>query len=222
MTSWILWTYCWSSLMAAQEKAEEVAAPATLFQEAPEDWRPEVIPFPLGFAPEIPYRGREELRFSPGMYDADSEMYFTYAFVWWLDESPELEPESLREDLIDYFAGLYQAVAEKEASGEAEVSVALEEVDAVEDLPDRRGAWVPESGEDARHYHGVVDWVDPFVTQKPVKLNWKAASWLCSDSDRTAWFVLLSPQPFDHEVWSKLGALRAGDCQEENETPAGK
>src|SRR5688500_6206534 len=48
-------------------------------------WRTETIPFPLPFAPELPHRGLVELRFSPGMFKADSEELWTYSFVWWLE-----------------------------------------------------------------------------------------------------------------------------------------
>jgi len=48
-------------------------------------WGKETIPFPLKFAPEIKLEGVEELRFSPGMFSEDSEEYWSYFFVWWLD-----------------------------------------------------------------------------------------------------------------------------------------
>ncbi len=53
----------------------------TLYQTAPSDWRPEVIPFPLGFAPDLGLEGVEELRFAPGMFDAKAADYFSYCFV---------------------------------------------------------------------------------------------------------------------------------------------
>ncbi|MBL4705559.1 MAG: hypothetical protein JKY54_13630 [Flavobacteriales bacterium] len=39
---------------------------------APDNWKSEIIPFPLGFAPSIDFVGIEDLRFSPGWKDSTS------------------------------------------------------------------------------------------------------------------------------------------------------
>ena len=52
---------------------------------APKGWRSERIPFPLSFAPAMKYQGFEELRFGPGMFQPESETYWTYGFFWWLE-----------------------------------------------------------------------------------------------------------------------------------------
>jgi hypothetical protein len=49
----------------------------------PEGWRTETLHFPLEFAPQLPYQGLEELRFSPGMFKPGREDFWTYAFVFW-------------------------------------------------------------------------------------------------------------------------------------------
>src|SRR6187402_1986296 len=54
----------------------------------PAGWRSETIPFPLDFAPSLPYRGTEELRFAPGFFEPTSETYFTYSFVWLVEGEP--------------------------------------------------------------------------------------------------------------------------------------
>ena len=50
--------------------------------ETPTGWKPERIPFPLGFAPSPSYTGFEQLYFAPGMFDPRSENYITYLFFW--------------------------------------------------------------------------------------------------------------------------------------------
>src|SRR5690349_11958756 len=77
---------------------------------APQDWKPETIPFPLGFAPEIPYQGFEELRFAPGMFKRESASYFSYFFFWSLQGKPEIGKETLARDLTKYFQGLCREV----------------------------------------------------------------------------------------------------------------
>ena len=83
----------------------------SLFKSAPKNWRPETIPFPLRFAPRIPYTGLEELRFAPGMFKPDQQDFFTYAFIWRLDGNVDLSPKSLSQNLLHYFQGLYTQVS---------------------------------------------------------------------------------------------------------------
>ena len=57
------------------------AAAATLIP-APDDWRKESFPFPLQFAPGIPYQGMEYLRFHPGWDQFADETGFSYVVLW--------------------------------------------------------------------------------------------------------------------------------------------
>ncbi len=45
----------------------------------PEGWRHERIDFPLSFAPELEFRGFEDLSFAHGMFELNSSSYFSYA-----------------------------------------------------------------------------------------------------------------------------------------------
>jgi hypothetical protein len=49
--------------------ATPVAPPAAW--PVPAEWKSEIIPFPLGFAPGLAHRGLEELRFPPGFNNPD-------------------------------------------------------------------------------------------------------------------------------------------------------
>jgi hypothetical protein len=69
---------CWTalSLAAAQEPNQETkdSEPAMRIQ-APDDWRGERIVLPPPFAPDMKFKfkGIEEIRFAPGMFQADSD-----------------------------------------------------------------------------------------------------------------------------------------------------
>lgn len=92
---------------ATPTRAQEPAAASDPFAyEAPTGWKPERIPFPLGFAPSLSYKGFEQLHFAPGMFDPKSENYFTYFFFWWVEGEPEVTDESLARELVDYYRGL--------------------------------------------------------------------------------------------------------------------
>ena len=72
----------------------------------PEGWKKEMIPFPLEFAPGIKHAGTEELRFAPGMFKPDQPGYWSYGFVWWVEDREFQSPDSLADELRDYFRGL--------------------------------------------------------------------------------------------------------------------
>src|SRR5579862_5939722 len=76
----------------------------------PDGWRSESFTFPIDFAPSIPHRGHEDLRFPPGFLDAKSPEFFSYVFVWWLDDDRPIDSGTLSSDLDDYFDGLASAV----------------------------------------------------------------------------------------------------------------
>lgn len=169
------------------------AQETTYYQEAPDDWRGEVIPFPLGFAPEIPLKGLEELRFAPGMFKAEQPDYFSYTFLWWLEGKPTLSTTDLEAHLMAYYVGLYKAVSKKAEKKTDHFKVSVSQ---------GKGGT----------YTGTIDWVDPFVTEKPLKLHMKIRRWRCEAQEREALFFELSPQPTSHEVWQVMGAQKAGTC----------
>src|SRR4029077_5423153 len=71
----------------------------------PANWSFERFALPPEFAPTIPYKGVEELRFSPGMFNKDTATYFTYAFVAQLDNVTSISQNDIRDYLLKYFKG---------------------------------------------------------------------------------------------------------------------
>jgi hypothetical protein len=79
----------------------------------PDRWRSELIPFPLEFAPGLPHRGVEEIRFPPGFFDPAAAGYWSYVFVWRLDAAAAFDEGVIAGELTTYFRGLIAAVDEK-------------------------------------------------------------------------------------------------------------
>ena len=73
---------------------------------APQGWGIERFTIPIEFAPSIPYKGVEDLRFAPGWSDPKSTEYWTYAFLWSLDGKPEITPQITEQNLTAYYTGL--------------------------------------------------------------------------------------------------------------------
>jgi hypothetical protein len=76
----------------------------------PDGWKTESFPFPLEFAPALAHKGVEELRFAPGMFEPGKPGYFSYAFVWRLEDAADLAPDAVAGELKAYFVGLEKAV----------------------------------------------------------------------------------------------------------------
>jgi hypothetical protein len=165
----------------------------------PEGWRTETIPFPLEFAPQLPYKGLEELRFAPGMFKPGTEDFWTYAFVWWLEGEVPLTTDTLNGDLKTYLEGLSRAVEEKNAKFDprrATVTARLMEAKA------------PQEGQ--QHFEGKVDAYDPFKTHKPLTLHFRVSVFRCPAQGTTVAFFQASPQPMKHKVWQALARVREG------------
>lgn len=89
-------------------------APAPLAKwRVPAEWKEEVIPFPLDFAPTLPHRGVEELRFAPGFFTPGTPGYWSYAFTWRTTDPAALDGTALAAELVLYFKGLITAVDEE-------------------------------------------------------------------------------------------------------------
>ncbi len=173
-----------------------VAVPAASSPwETPAGWKTETIPFPLEFAPGLPYRGVEELRFPPGFFDKDAAWYFSYAFVWEIVAPGPASADALEGDLVAYFEGLAKAVGGAE---QAEAISAQRFTAALE-------------GELATGASGVIEAFDAFKARAPVTLHARATAVACATAGRVALVVVASPRTpsTDDAVWTELERLAA-------------
>ena len=188
-----------------QEAAPEAAFPYVF--SAPGDWRTEVVTFPLSFAPELDYEGHGDVRFAPGMFDPETDEFWTYSFVWWLPLDTEITPDRLSADMNTYFSGL----------------AALIMTSREEDVPDYTASAHFTLSDDLRlptkdgmSFDGRVETLDAFATQSPVALNAHVDAVPCSDQGRLALIFGFSPQPYAHENWRTLDTIKAGfQCRAE-------
>jgi hypothetical protein len=159
----------------------------------PDGWKGETIPFPLGFAPDLPYRGVEELRFPPGFFDPDSSHFWSYAFVWMI-EPPIPDVTALERDLPAYFAGLARAVSE----GRHDLA--------------QVGFTAAIDGDESTGFTGTAVAFDAFTTGRTLTLHLRATATPCPTSGQSALIVLLSPRPpaEDDSVWKDLESVAAG------------
>lgn len=159
------------------DKAPMPADPVSL-----EGWPAETFALPPGFAPDLP-SGRESLRFAPGWRKPDTEDFWSYAFVMWIDE-PEPDATRVRELLEDYYNGLMNAFA-----GDRDISHTPAQVTLT-----RTG---PHSFDASMHL------IDAFATFEPIDVRVKADTAATSDQDSML-LIRLSPQPETHPIWTDL------------------
>jgi hypothetical protein len=190
-------------LGAAASAPEERPAPAEM--PAPKGWGKETIALPPAFAPDLAWKGTEQLRFAPGMFRAGADDFLSYAMLFDLPAGSKADPETTERQLLAYYRGLCQAVL-KGKSGKADVSaftLTLKEVEA-EPAPKLLG------GEACAVYAGELKWTGPFVTGKPQTLRLEVRTWSCEKSGRLLIFVAASPRPADAGIWKELRGVGDG------------
>jgi len=185
-----------SSQLMAQTTDSAYAAP--YFLPGPNGWTSEVIPFPIEFAPSINYSGVEDLRFTAGWGDVKSEDYWSYAFLWWLEGSPEMNENVISNNLKAYYTGLVGRNIKPRNIPENKLVPIQITVKAI-----------PVAGNDLQSFEGSVYMLD-YMSQKPITLNFHVHIKKCAEAKRTVVFHEISPKPFDHAVWTRLDEIWSG------------
>jgi hypothetical protein len=161
----------------------------------PEGWRAEQIPFPLKFAPDLAYRGVEELRFAPRFFKPDAETYFTYSFAFVIDPDARgvvpFAVDRFAGDLRGYFTGLMAAVTGAPAD------------------PTAHDAHVVATGD---RFTGTVRTFDGFSAKRtggaarPLRLHLAGETFRCGA--RRVIVASLSPRAPSDAIWPALAAQR--------------
>jgi hypothetical protein len=173
------------SLAAHAQKA----APQLLKE--PPGWSFERFALPPAFAPRFPYKGVEELRFSPGMFNKDSTDYFTYAFVAQLDSTTTISQDNIRNYLLNYFKGLCRTTANdrKLVIDTSQITVFVEKK-------------IGTPGNDI--YNARLNVFGVFADGAPVKLNMEVKVLMNAPAKKTYLIFIASPHQKTDEVWKEL------------------
>lgn len=159
-----------------------------LLPPAPEGWTYERLDLPLAFAPDLPYRGYEELLFAPGMFEADAPGYFSYVATFRLEGDADLTTASVDHLLTEYYVGLCKGVAQ---SRQLELDFDAMGVDVVDD---------------GERFIAEVRMFDAFVTGGPLTLRFELD--VHPKPEQTELFGIASPAAQDAAIWEELRGLR--------------
>jgi len=160
----------------------------------PVNWQFERFALPPEFAPNIPYKGVEELRFSPGMFVKDSASYFTYAFVAELDNINSISQDNIRDYLLEYFKGLCSSTAKQRnlSIDASKINVAIQKNQ--------------NAGGDA-FYDGTLNIFGVFADGAPVKLNVEIK--VMNDKASKIYLVFIaSPLDKTDNLWKELHSIQ--------------
>ncbi len=168
-------------------------APYTLnFQKG---WDVERFLIPIEFAPQIPYKGVEDIRFAPGWGNVKTNEYWTYAFLWYLDKKPKTNATIVENNLNAYYTGLVGINIEpRKIPTEKLIPVKTE----IKKIKTEKG--------DIKTFRGTIDMLD-YMEQKPITLNCIVHLKSCSGQNKTFLFYEISPKPYTDNIWQSLNQL---------------
>jgi len=161
----------------------------------PTGWNFERFLIPISFAPEISYKGVEDIRFTPGWANVKSDEYWTYAFLWYLDSAPKTDAQIIAKNLTAYYTGLIKSnTANANASTEKSIPVTA----SFKKAPTDKG--------ELETYTGTIEMLD-YMQKKPIILNCRVHLKSCKEQNKYLIFFELSPKPFTHNNWINLNQL---------------
>ncbi|MEJ2901125.1 hypothetical protein [Pedobacter panaciterrae] len=158
-------------------------------------WGIERFPIPIDFAPSITYTGVEDIRFTKGWSNQKSPEYWSYAFLWLLDNAPVQTTVILQKNLNAYYDGLVDRNITKRNIPKALIIKTETKLRAIK----------TEKG-DMHTFQGTIRMLD-YMAQKPILLNAKIHIKKCPGSMQIIVFYQLSPKPLTKPIWTKLNAL---------------
>jgi hypothetical protein len=200
---YLLFIFTFSFLLScsnsnSKKKPEEKAAQTEYKLPLPVSWTKEVFPIPINFAPEINYKGHEEIRFAPGWGDSTKNGYWSYAFLWCLDDDPKISDSVVENNLRYYYNGLVR-------SNGQQFHIPGSKMNITETSFEKTAS---ENG-DLQTFKGTIKMID-YMRGQPQLLNSLVHLKFCSSVNKYIIFHEISPRPFTDSIWADLNKLWTG------------
>jgi hypothetical protein len=162
------------------------------FLKEPANWTFERVTLPPSFASNFPYKGSEELRFSPGMFNKNATDYFTYAFAAQLDSVTAISQDDIRNYLLNYFKGLCSSKAHdrKLNIDTSEITVDVQKKNNI-------------AGNEII-YDALLNVFGVFAGGAPVKLNMEVKVLNDAAASKIYLVFIVSPHEKTDEAWKQL------------------
>jgi len=163
----------------------------------PPQWGSEKFNFPIDFAPKIPFKGVEELRFAPGWSNNKSSEYWAYAFVWFIEGKPILNKDMLNSYMIQYYNGLY-------ISNLKNKTITPPSNFTTSDIKS-----IPPLQSDQETYEGKIMTLD-FLTGEPITFNARIHVRNLPQISHSAILIEISPEAYKAPVWVDMNNVVNG------------
>src|SRR5829696_7849428 len=163
----------------------------------PANWTIERFLIPIAFAPQIPYKGVEDIRFPPGWGNVKSDEYWSYAFLWYLKGTPKTSSTIIAANLKAYYTGLI-AINTDSAKLNAIPQEQRQVKTSFKEMATVKG--------DLKTFKGTVDMLD-FMQLKPITLYCIVHLKACPEEKKTILFYELSPKAYGEKIWLSFDQL---------------
>lgn len=156
-------------------------------------WGKEIIQVPFWFAPEINYKGHEDIRFAKDWERIDSAGFWTLVFAWDINLKTKPTTKFFEDNLKHYFDGLMKVVNE----------------DTTLIIPKTKALFIEDKQKKGiTTFTGTVETYDAFTTKKMIILNATIENYYCKKTDTYIPLFKLSPRDFKHEAWEMLNQAK--------------
>ena len=161
----------------------------------PASWQFERFKLPPVFSPDFPYKGVEELRFAPGMFNKESSDYFSYAFVAQLDDINSFTQSDLKNYLLKYFQGLCESTAKqrKLSIDTSKIAVLIKEKSKEKNIT---------------VYDAVLNVFGVFVDGASIALNAEIRVEKDTPNKKTYIVFIASPKERTDKIWQQLHTIQ--------------
>ena len=157
-------------------------------------WGIERFLIPISFAPSIPYKGVEDIRFTPGWAKKTTNEYWSYVFLWYLDGTVALDAKTIENNLKAYYTGLIKVNSDSSKIADKLFRV----TSSIRSRNTEKG--------DLKTFEGSVTMLD-YMSKQPITLNVVIHIRTCAGKDKTFVFHEISPMPYSDDVWTRLHQL---------------
>jgi hypothetical protein len=165
----------------------------------PDGWSVERVPLPYDFAPNIGFKGVDDLRLTPDWGDPKGDGHWTYASLWWLEGDQRIDADVLKKFLTVYLDGLSRMLG-----GKAVATVNWSVDPVIKKIKTDEG--------DQETYSGTISLIN-FATGQPITLNCLIHKKNCSVAGHTAVLAEISPKPAGNAFWNVLHTInKSFDC----------
>lgn len=159
---------------------------------APPDWTIERFGLPPVFAPGLPIKGNEDIRFSPNWNKKGTEGYWTYCYLWTLQSNAPLTQTDLETCLKFYYTGLVRSNlsdAKMDTANAIPVTIKLHPI--------------PNVAAGRKAFEGELHMLD-YMSQDPITLYFKI-----HQRDNFIFFEA-SPLPYSNRIWGIMDSALKG------------